>query len=207
MANNINTLAKVECCGCRVCGDICPTKCISFIPDVEGFIYPSANENQCISCGLCISSCPEINQLYNKRCDSCFACYATNTSDREAGSSGGIFGLLAKEIISKGGSVWGAGFNDNLELIHREARTLSDLYILFKSKYIQSNPSSVYVRIKDEIKKGNPCLFSGTPCQCNALRNYVGEAENLILIEIICHGVPSQYLFDKHIKWIEKKKV
>lgn len=198
-------MKKHECCGCRACGNICPKKCISFSEDTEGFIYPIVDESSCISCGKCKNICPEINPIYYNRANTVEAAFAKNSLDRQAGSSGGIFGLIAKLIINKGGKVWGASFDDNLKLYHTSAVTTEGLGKLYKSKYLQSNTSNIYTVIKSDVGNGVLTLFSGTPCQCNAVRDYVGESEYLITIEVVCHGVPSQDLFDKCIKWEEQK--
>lgn len=205
MANNISILKKKECCGCRVCGNRCPTKCISFSCDSEGFVYPSVDESICISCGKCTNVCPEINPFFNKKVNTVEAAFAYNKLDRQAGSSGGIFGLVARLVLDRGGKVWGASFDDGLTLRHTSAVTNEELENLYKSKYLQSNTHNIYSVIKSDIKNGVLTLFSGTPCQCNAVRNYVGESDYLITVEVVCHGVPSQDLFNKCIKWEEHK--
>lgn len=205
-SNNISRLAKSECCGCRACGDICPKNCISFAEDEEGFVYPTVDEGSCVSCGKCVNICPEINVFHNAKVETVEAAYAKNAQDRKAGSSGGVFGLLAEAVINNGGVVWGACFDDDLKLVHRCARTPQELKPLYKSKYLQSNTSGIYSKIIKDAKDGKHILFSGTPCQCNAVRNVVGKYnENLITVEVVCHGVPSQSLFDRSIKWVEKK--
>ena len=75
-----------------------------------------------------------------------------------------------------------------------------------KSKYLQSNTSGSFVEVLKDVRSGRITLFAGTPCQCNAIRNAVGtKNDNLITVEVVCHGVPSQNLFDKTIAWIESK--
>lgn len=203
--SNISILSKNECCGCRACHDICPKKCINFTEDSEGFFYPLVNESICISCGKCIKICPELNPTYHKPTNTSIAAYAENIKDRESGSSGGIFGLLAQNLIKKGGKVWGAAFDKNLTLSHQCATNNAELDKLYKSKYLQSNTQDIFSAIKIDIGNKVLTLFSGTPCQCNAIRNYIGENPYLITVEVVCHGVPSQNLFDKSIKWLEHK--
>lgn len=207
MSNNISSLPHNDCCGCRACGDVCPMKCISFYEDIEHFFYPYVDESSCISCGKCQRICPAFNPDFNDTAKICLAAYAVDKEKRNNGSSGGIFGLLAETIIDKGGKVWGAAFDENLTLRHISADSIERLKPLFKSKYLQSNPSGCYSAIAQDVKTGVLTLFSGTPCQCNALINIVGnKPDNLFVVEVICHGVPSQYLFDKTIESIEKKQ-
>lgn len=202
---NISILQHEDCCGCKACGDVCPVNCISFIEDVEGFEYPHVELTSCISCGKCIRNCPEINTRFNELFTTAYASYALDNNERHAGSSGGVFGLLATEVIKRGGKVWGASFDKDLKLKHNCASTINELKPLMRSKYLQSDTSGCYAHIIGDIKDGKLVLFSGTPCQCNAVQNAAGSnSDNLITIEVVCHGVPSQNLFDRTIAWIER---
>lgn len=205
-SKNISVLAREDCCGCRTCWDVCPVNCISFKEDKEGFFYPSVDESICISCSKCQRTCPEINPSFYEKADMASAAYANSEEARKAGSSGGVFGLLAQEVLSAGGHVYGAAFDDNLKLVHRCATNVDELVPLMKSKYLQSNTSGSFVEVLKDVRSGRITLFAGTPCQCNAIRNAVGtKNDNLITVEVVCHGVPSQNLFDKTIAWIESK--
>lgn len=207
MKNNISVLLKQECCGCRACGDICPHKCISFAADEEGFCYPSIDESACIDCGLCSKACPSLHpHLSSEHPAATYAAYALNREKHRAGSSGGLFGIIAAAVIEHGGKVWGAAFDSNLKLHHCSAANMQELGPLLKSKYIQSDTTGVYKAIKQDLHDGITTLFVGTPCQCNALKNYIGgNDENLIVVDLVCHGVPSQDMFDKSIRWFEHK--
>ena len=206
MANNISTLPKDQCSGCRACSDCCPKGCISFEKDIEGFFYPRVDESICISCTACSKNCPALNPKLNDAPEKAIAAYAKEKYSKYAGSSGGIFGLLASSIINNGGKVWGAAFDKNLKLRHSCATTMDGLKPLMRSKYIQSNTDGCFSMIKKDLKDGIPTLFAGTPCQVNALLNVIGnKRDKLTTIEVVCHGVPSQYLFDKSIEWWEIK--
>lgn len=202
---NISTLPHEDCCGCRACGDVCPVSCISFSKDDEGFLYPVVDETVCIHCGKCVRTCPEFNPAYNDTPAEVSAAYASSEPARQSGSSGGLFGILAAHIIAKGGKVWGASFDGHFQLRHTCATSVDELRPLMRSKYLQSNTEGCFKQIAADLKSGTATLFCGTPCQCNALRNYVGNCKNLYLVDLICHGVPSQDLFDKSIAWIENK--
>ena len=207
MKNNISTLPKQKCCGCRACGDICPHKCISFVTDEEGFYYPSIDDSICVGCGLCSQMCPALQlKLSSEHPIATYAAYALDNEKHRAGSSGGLFGIIAASVIERGGKVWGAAFDDNLKLHHCAASNRQELTPLMKSKYIQSDTTGVYKTIKQDLQNRITTLFVGTPCQCNALKNYIGSNdENLIVVDLICHGVPSQDMFDKSIRWFEQK--
>lgn len=209
MANskNISILAQEDCCGCRACGDVCPISCISFKEDKEGFLYPEVDESVCISCGKCQRTCPELNVSFNPVAKTVTGAYALSENDRQAGSSGGVFGLIAQEVIERGGHVYGAAFDEHLRLTHQSATNLNELQPLMRSKYLQSDTSGCFKRIIADVRNGIPTLFAGTPCQCNAVLNTVrSNYDNLITVEVVCHGVPSQDLFDRTIQWIESKR-
>ena len=194
-----------NCCGCRLCENICPQKCISFELNNEGFVYPVIGNN-CIGCGVCKLECPS-NSNNASTPQSGYMAFSRKTDDRKNGSSGGIFGLLAKEVIRESGIVFGAAFDENLDLISKSAETEDELYPLLKSKYLQCNTTGMYKRIKDELETGRKVLVCNTPCNIAALKNYLGrDFENLVLIDFVCHGVPSQDFFNKCIDWHEKTK-
>lgn len=207
MANNISTQKNEQCCGCEACADVCPKNAITFKTDLEGFLYPEVNSD-CVDCGLCGKICPEINEikpLFEKK-QQFLACLDQDKARRDKGSSGGIFGLLATSLINEGYTVCGAAFDEQLRLKHQFADDESGIERLKKSKYIQSDCSSVYAQIKDKLREGRKVIFVGTPCQCNALLNVVGnKRDNLVVVDFACHGVPSQELFDKCIKLYENE--
>ena len=202
-SKSITSLPKSSCTGCKVCGDVCPKHCISFKEDIEGFFYPTVDENKCVDCGLCTKKCPALNVCVNKKPDYAYSAFASDKCEKDTGSSGGVFPLLASCVISDGGVVYGAAFNDRLKLEHRRIVEIKDLRPLCKSKYLQSDCSGIYSNVKKDLLAGSLVLFVGTPCQCQALQNYVGDnlREKLLIVDFVCHGVPNQRLFDDNIKW------
>jgi coenzyme F420-reducing hydrogenase beta subunit len=145
--------------------------------------------------------CPSLNDGNREKMETCYATYAKDKTLLIQGSSGGIFGILARHIISKGGVVYGAAFDNNLKLRHQRATTLDELMPLLKSKYVQSACDGIYNEVRADLKAGKVVLFSGTPCQCNAVSNYLGaQYNNLYVVDVVCHGTPSQQLFDTCIE-------
>lgn len=204
----INFNFDTECCGCFACLDICPKQCISQVKNKYGFLIPNIDRSRCINCNLCEKVCPVLNPeklSYENR--KVYSAYNLNENIRAAGSSGSIFYTLAKSIIKSNGIVYGAAFVDHFQLKHISAESIEELTPLLKSKYLQSNTKGVYKSIKKELKTSRKVLFVGTPCQCNALYKSLRgkKPENLLLIDFICHGVPSQDLFDKALSTYEKK--
>ena len=207
MINNISTQRYERCCGCKACADVCPKTAISYKTDAEGFFYPEVNTD-CVDCGLCLKVCPELNiakpsfemeQQY-------IGCLDKDERRRQKGSSGGIFGLLAEELVVDGYIICGAAFDEDLQLRHQFATDSNSIERLKKSKYIQSNCSTIYAQIKKYLRSGQKVMFVGTPCQCNALLSIVGNnKDGLVLVDFACHGVPSQELFDKCIQLYEER--
>lgn len=197
-----------QCCGCFACADSCPKQCISQIKDKHGFLIPSVDKSLCIDCHKCEKVCPILKtekQSYPER--KVFSAYNKDSKIRNLGSSGSVFHAVASNIIALGGIVYGAAFQNGFTLKHSSASTLEELSPLMKSKYLQSNTLGVYNSVKLQLNKGRFVLFVGTPCQCNALYKFLGsrKPENLFIIDFICHGVPSQELFDNAIAAYEAK--
>ena len=115
-------------------------------------------------------------------------------------TSGGIFTLFAENIIDKKGVVFGAAFNEDLQVEHIRVENKSDLNKLRTSKYVQSDTKDTYVEAKELLENGRLVYFSGAPCQIEGLKAYLGkDYENLILQDIICHGVPSPKVWKAYL--------
>ena len=197
---------KDLCTGCMGCVDACPQKCVSKYVDVDGFIYTKVDSSKCIDCGKCVSVCPVFKLNKDMYRQSLFAAYAKDKYVHNRGSSGGVFEVIATYALDNGYYVCGAGF-EGTQVKHKIVKNKNDLSILLKSKYVQSDTLGIYQSIKNLLISGEKVLFSGTPCQVSALKNYLPDKylKNIILIDIVCHGVPSQKVFDMYIESLEKK--
>lgn len=195
-----------KCTGCMACVDACPTNCISSILGKDGFKYSAIDTKKCVSCGKCYAVCPiEIHDKHNKE-QHLYAAYSSDPVMQNNGSSGGIFEILAKHFLEQGYYVCGAAFNGTT-LEHRVIDSPSELNPLLKSKYIQSNTEGIYNQVLTLLKNSEKVFFCGTPCQVSAMLNSTPAAlrSNIFTADIICHGVPSQKVFDDYIKTLEKK--
>jgi len=187
------------CSGCGLCREVCPRSAITMVEDSEGFLRPVADSEKCNGCGVCVKKCP-VNLKDPKGPTSAFAAYAKDADVRARSSSGGVFACLAESVIEKGGSVFGAGFGKDLKVVHKMASDKESLAELMGSKYVQSDVTDVYGDLSDAVKSGRPVLFSGSPCQCAAVRNLFFSADNLWICDFICHGVPTPKIWDKLIR-------
>lgn len=199
---------KNHCTGCQVCGDVCPKSCITFKHDEYGFVLPHVDVTLCIDCGRCEKACPVLSKKSRDLHRHVFCTYNLNSTERQLGSSGSIMMLLANEVIGLGGRVYGAAFDENMIVKHTCASTYEELRKQAKSKYIQSNTRGVYQSVLSNLKDELFVMFVGTPCQCEALSNIVPQhlRKKLLIVDFICHGVPSQKLFNDSIKEYEKRR-
>ena len=200
-----------ECNGCHACSNICPVQCIDMKEDFEGFKYPEVDYDKCIKCNMCTEVCPliEPQKIEGKKLKA-YACFNKDEKIRLESSSGGIFTLLAEEIINSGGVVFGAGWNKDLELEHSFVEKIEELNKFRGSKYLQSKIGSTFNQALEFLEKDRKVLFTGTPCQIGGLKSFLdkklnkNKIKNLLCIDFICHGVPSPKVFKKYLEYQEK---
>lgn len=194
---------KSQCCGCNACVQRCPKQCIAMCEDEEGFLYPEVDEAICIDCGLCENVCPVINQADARIPLQVYAAKNTDEKIRMHSSSGGVFSILAEQTIKQGGVVFGARFDENWEVKHDYTETIDGVSVFRGSKYVQSKTGDTFKQAEQFLKQNRKVLFSGTPCQIVALKRYLKkEYENLLLVDFICHGVPSLGVWRKYLKQV-----
>ncbi|MBQ8010712.1 MAG: Coenzyme F420 hydrogenase/dehydrogenase, beta subunit C-terminal domain [Ruminococcus sp.] len=199
-------LPDAACTGCGGCRNICPKDAIVLKPDHEGFLMPSVDAAKCIGCGACERACPALNYTSESTGKPEIYAIRANNKVRSISSSGGVFQLLARPFILKGGAVFGAAFDKELKLRHRMAVTEAELGPLRGSKYLQSDTGLIYRKVQECLKKGQKVLFVGTPCQIAALKNIIKDTTNLYTLDLLCHGVPSQQVFDKYLEGVANGK-
>lgn len=204
MENYFNSYNKKLCNGCGTCSLKCPKDAIEMIEDSEGFLYPKIDQEKCIHCGLCEKVCSNFNNSnYEMK-----SYIVINKDEKELkiSSSGGMFYLLAKYTIERGGIVFGVAYDENLNVIHKSATTIKDCKAFCGSKYVRSDLKNTYKETEEFLKAGKIVLYTGTACQLNGLKKYlVKEYDNLILCDILCHANPSPKVFKLYKSNIEKK--
>ncbi len=206
--NNIHVVVeKQECTGCGLCINVCPTKAIEYGEDKYKFSIPLVIESKCINCELCLKSCPTL-KINNKSCIKVYAATSKNLELKKQCSSGGIFGSIAEYLIKDNWIVYGCTMTDDFVVKHIRINRLEDLHKVLRSKYVQSNLGFIYRNLVDDLKNGKKVLFSGTPCQVAAVNNLVPDylKQNLLTIDVVCHGVPSQEFFNSYLKDLLQKR-
>lgn len=204
----INRVKTNQCCGCSACVSVCPKECLTLNADKNGFLQVKLSKHNCIECGLCEKVCPVLNQREEKELEiEAFAVKNTEESQRKNSSSGGVFIALANQVIEEGGVVCGAKFDKDFHLIHDFAQTKEELKPLMGSKYLQSDMKDCYKKVKNYLLQERLVLFVGTPCQVMGLKLYLKkEYDNLLAVEVVCHGVPSPLVWEKYLEEVCKRK-
>lgn len=190
------------CCNCNGCTQICPKNAICKKVDDFGFEYPAIDSNKCIDCGLCQQVCAYQNIDEVNKPAEVFVAAAKDSDLKKKSASGGIFAIIAKKILRNNGIVYGAVLecvNGKVVIYHKGVESEKDLNLLQGSKYVQSDIRDCYKEIKKNLLAGKQVLFCGVPCQCAGLKGFLRkEYSNLYLVDIICHGVPSQQFFNDY---------
>lgn len=204
----IDKVSVQECAICGACINACPVDAISLDKVHLDFRYPQIKEDICIHCNQCEKACPILGNK-GKPDDGypvAFAAKSENDPMRMRSSSGGAFYELADQMLRDGGYVCGAVFDDEFRVKHILSYAKEDILRMMGSKYAQSDVGYCYREVKDVLEKGCKVLFSGCPCQVAGLRTFLGkEYTNLVLVELICHGIPSDHMLQTYIGMQERK--
>lgn len=205
----ISITEKQNCCGCGACRNVCPRNCITMAEDEEGFLYPKVDASCCVDCGFCSRVCVfQREEPLPQKEPPCYAAVAKDDAIRAASSSGGVFSLLAGRILAMGGVVYGVAMKEDMRsCAFLRVSEADELPKLQGSKYLQADVGETYREVKRDLAAGKQVLFSGVPCQIDALKLFLNrEYENLYCAEVICHGTPSPLLWRKYVDYLEQKQ-
>ena len=200
----IRIVDKQKCSGCTACMAACLAQCIIMRRDRQGFEYPMANPDLCLNCGKCEKVCPVLNPLDSSLV---LSSYSVRVPEYVAeSSSGGVFPSLAKSVVANGGVVFGAVINPDMTVGHAEAVDMAGVEAMRGSKYVQSDMYDSYSEVRQYLDGGRNVMFTGTPCQVAGLNSYLGKSyDNLLTVEMVCHGAPSPGLWEKYVQALGQK--
>ena len=198
-------IEKNKCTGCMACVQGCPMNCISIKENYLGHKYPEIDNNICINCGKCMKICPEENKVLAKKSVEAYASWSLNSYNRKTSASGGAASVFYQVAIKNGFYICGVEFDENFEVNHSITNDQSKILKYKQSKYVYSNSEKIYFDIKKKLDLGTHVLFISLPCKIAGLINYLGKKyENLITVDIVCHGTPSYKMMNEHINYVKK---
>lgn len=198
---------KRSCAGCFACYNICPKHCIHMEADELGNIHPVIDESQCIHCGSCRRVCFNNHELAFRKPMLVYAAWVKDSKKRNESASGGIGTALMEEVINRGGVAFGASNDDGIHVHHKMVDSVSDLSTLKNSKYVHSFVENTFREARIALRQKKQVIYTGTPCQIAGLYGFLGrDLPNLMTVDIVCHGVPSQKDLREHINRIVQEK-
>ena len=200
------TVDYEKCTGCGACVQRCPKRCISWTQREFGFRYPQIDKDACVNCGQCEKVCPIDKALEVSAEQKAYAAVHKDDEVLAKSTSGGAFTAIADAVFAQGGIVYGAAMLDGMQVKHIRTSGKDDFEGLRSSKYLQSDTGTTYQMVEQDLKQGKTVLYSGTPCQIDGLKNFLGkDYENLYTVDIVCHGVGSQAYFDKYMDFARER--
>lgn len=189
------------------CKSICPQDAIMAVNDPYGYRFPRIDQTRCVDCGRCLKVCPMKDHYEEMEEVSSLAVKAREKTTVQQSSSGGVFWVLAEQILENNGIVFGAVMNSDWSVCHSPAKSLRELKNLQGSKYVQSDMGNCYHLCREYLGQGREVLYVGTPCQIAGLKHFLGEdSPSLYTIDLICHGVPGNQMFQDYLNHLEEGK-
>ena len=204
MAEN-RVCTDIRCTGCGACYHACPKAAIAMVPDEEGFVQPVIDEDLCVHCGICHNVCQVFAQGDTPLKQQRYWGLKAEDTVRIKSSSGGAFTVLSDRILKDGGIVIAAQMDEAFVVRHGVVCTVAERDKMRRTFYVQSDLGEVFSEVKKALQENKKVLFVGTPCQVAGLKLFVGEADKLITVDLLCHGAPSPKVFHAFVNFLKSK--
>ena len=208
--NNILDIAKKihSCTGCQMCSAICPSDSIDIKLNDKGFYEPFVDSLKCISCGKCKKVCYKYdNKIIKSDENKNVWSFSGNDDLLKEVTSGGAAHLLAEQALKNGYKVIGVVYDTEKDIaIAKIGENFCELEQFKGSKYIQAYTEEIYKILLNSNSDERYVIF-GTPCQIYAVNKALtqnGRRNNVILVDLFCHGVPS-FFMEKTIDDVKDK--
>lgn len=187
--------------------NVCPRECIALCVDELDALHPLVDSDKCIECNQCVNVCPANNAVTYHTPKRAFAAWSRDENTRSSSASGGIATEIYNYVVENGWYSVGVKFDIGKGAYFVPVQSEQDIADVKNSKYTYSNTGDIYKQVKRQLNNNRRVVFIALPCQISALYNYLKQPyENLITIDIICHGVAPTAYIEQHIDYIEKQK-
>lgn len=197
-----------RCTLCMLCINVCPKQCIRLDERPDGDTVACKDDDICIECGLCEKVCPSLNVVDCNYPKKVYAAWTSDSEIHKVSASGGIAAQMYKETLEKGWYIVGCEWNEDFEAVYKITSDIDDIAAFQNSKYVYSNPSDIYLKVRDIVKKGKNVLFIGLPCHVAAMASYATRfkfRDKILLVDLACHGTPPAKYFKQHIDGIKNQ--
>lgn len=201
--------APESCSGCGACSAVCPKHAITMQRRQNGFLYPAVDPAKCVECGLCVKACDFKQFKKSGKSPLAYAVRHRDETEVATSRSGGAFMAMCREIIDRGGVVFGCQLSDELSAVHQKEESYEACVRFKGSKYVQSDTRDTFAECEAALREGRWALYSGTGCQVHGLLRFLevkkAPVERLIAVDIVCHGVPSPGVWQEYLAAYQKK--
>jgi coenzyme F420-reducing hydrogenase beta subunit len=198
----MNYLAPSKACtGCLACAVACPKSAIVLTRDSLGNVYPKVDESVCVACGLCGNACPIQNPPEFEPSKAAFAAWSLDAESRATSASGGAAAEFYSSALAMGYWICGAKYEERCRVVHTLSRSSDAIRGYKQSKYVFSDAAVVFREIKRLLDQNEKVLIISLPCKIAGLLRYLQKSyENLLTVDIVCHGTPSAELLQGHLR-------
>lgn len=203
--NSIKLAGHDACTGCGACAFKCPRHCISMREDSMGIVLPAIDTASCIECHQCEKVCPILNEVESRKPNKAYAAWSNDEEERRTSASGGVAIEMYKQAVRNGYTAIGASQNDDFSVTHKAVSSLERLAPFKNSKYVFSDAYAIYPEIKRLLYEGKNVIFIGLPCQVAALRKIFHEPNNLLLVDLVCHGSTPYAYLKQHVDTLSRQ--